>query len=365
MNASPWIISARFDSTFMLAPAILVGLLAGLLGESLQTNTDLPEWLWLVLVVGIDAGHVYSTLFRTYLDKQTLNNQATLLTLTPLLTWLCGCLLYSINSLLFWRVLAYLAVFHFIRQQYGFMMLYSRHERHLPKLYGLLDKVTIYAATLCPLLIWHSEGRSFNWFIEDDFWLITAPHLSLITKWLYGYILIVYSLKEIRLGLRNRRLNLPRNLLIIGTALSWYVGIVLYDDDLIFTATNVIAHGIPYYALIWAYGYKRNQLNANYYWIAWLNNLFEWRKFPLYILLLIGLAYFEEGLWDGMVWREHRHLFNTFSYLPKIDSPQTLTWLVPLLTVPQATHYVFDAFIWRVHFDQGRWQRILFVDIRR
>lgn len=359
-TTSPWIISARFDSAFILAPAILVSLLAVLFSGFLQSMNEMPVWLWLVLVVGIDAGHVYSTLFRTYLDKQTLHNQATLLTLTPLLTWLCGCLLYSINSLLFWRILAYLAVFHFIRQQYGFMMIYSRHERGLPKLYRMLDKVTIYMATLYPLIAWHSQGRSFNWFVVDDFLIVLAPQIAPVTKWLYYLTLSLYGIKEINLWFRAKRLNLPRNLIILGTSLSWYVGIVMFDNDLIFTATNIIAHGLPYYALIWAYGYKRNQLNANNYLLAWLNNLFDWRKFPLYILLLTGLAYFEEGMWDGLVWGEHRNVFYWFSYLPKIDSPKTLTWLVPLLTVPQATHYVLDAFIWRLHFNNTNWKRVLF-----
>jgi hypothetical protein len=39
-----------------------------------------------------------------------------------------GLILYQFGSLTFWSVLALVAVFHFIRQQYGFMRIYARFE---------------------------------------------------------------------------------------------------------------------------------------------------------------------------------------------------------------------------------------------
>ncbi len=357
---SPWILSARFDLCFILAPAILVPLLVVLFADTLQHITDMPHWLWLLLVVGIDAGHVYSSLFRTYFDKQTLARQPTLLTLTPVLVWLCGCMLYNVSSLWFWRVLAYLAVLHFIRQQYGFMMIYSRFERDLPRAFCSLDKLTLYASTLYPLIVWHTSKRQFNWFVTDDFIFIENSFIGTIAKWVYSVLLIGYLMKEIGLWCWRKQFNLARNLIVFGTALSWHIGIVAFDNDLSFTATNVIAHGVPYYALIWAYGYKRNQLKKNAYTLAWLGKLFNWRSVPFYILLLAVFAYLEEGFWDGLVWREHTVLFDLFNHLPEISSAQILIWLIPLLTVPQATHYVLDAFIWRLHTKNSDWKEILF-----
>jgi hypothetical protein len=359
-TTSPWILSARFDCCFILAPAILISLLVIFFSDSLQALQDMPPWLWLILIVGIDAGHVYGSLFRTYLDEQTLVQQSGLLTLAPVLVWFSGCMLYSIGSLWFWRVLAYLAVFHFIRQQYGFMMIYSRHERNLPMAYRKLDKYTLYAATLCPLIVWHSSGRHFNWFVAEDFIIINDPTISLTAQLIFLILMGCYGVKECLLWYQHKKINLPRNLLIIGTALSWYVGIVAFNNDFIFTATNVIAHGIPYYALIWIYGYKRNRMQRDAYTISLLGSLFRWQMLPLYIALLFLIAYVEEGFWDGLVWREHPSLFTLFNNLPGISSEQTLAWLVPLLTVPQATHYVLDAFIWRLHSKNAEWKKILF-----
>jgi hypothetical protein len=47
-----------------------------------------------------------------------------LYSLVPLLGFAIGVALYSEGELVFWRALAYLAVFHFIRQQYGWVALY-------------------------------------------------------------------------------------------------------------------------------------------------------------------------------------------------------------------------------------------------
>jgi hypothetical protein len=47
-----------------------------------------------------------------------------------------------------------------------------------------------------------------------------------------------------------------------------------------------------------------------------------------------------------VVWREHADIFGPFH----VNAPAAvLMVLVPLLTMPQVTHYVLDAFIWRVN----------------
>ena len=148
LKTQPWIFSARFDLGFILAPALVVTLAALAWSQFGGTASETSPWVWLMLVVGVDVAHVYSTLFRTYLDRAELRARPWLYGLTPLLAWLGGCLLYWCGSLVFWRVLAYAAVFHFVRQQYGFMMIYARRERGLPSLFRRIDKAAIYGATL-------------------------------------------------------------------------------------------------------------------------------------------------------------------------------------------------------------------------
>lgn len=352
-----WIHSARLDLVFILAPAFVVTALVWLLQDRIAAIHDVPPMLWLLLIVGIDVAHVWSTIFRTYLDRTELRARQALYTLVPLAGFVGGVLLYRIDSMLFWRVLAYLAVFHFMRQQYGFFMLYSRAESADPRWVKQLDQTLIYAATLVPLIVWHCQPRQFNWFVAGDFFSFDAPAFAAAASWIYLLLIALYLVKETVFSLRRGSFNLPKNLMLGGTALAWHIGIVTFDNDLAFTATNVIAHGVPYLALIWIYG--RNQRQAGR--TLPLGFLFQKRYLLVFLGALFLAAYFEEWLWDSLVWRDHAALFPPLS-IPAPDNHALLSWLVPLLALPQITHYLLDAYIWRMNVANTPWKNILFLN---
>ena len=128
-------------------------------------------------------------------------------------------------------------------------------------------------------------------------------------------------------------------LLVALTAASWNLGIVAFDDGRVFTLTNVFLHGVPYMALVWVAGGSdrvRAQLGE--------------RRPALVIAaafygLLALLAIVEEAAWDRLVWHEHPALFGEGGL--DLDAAG-LALAVAVLSVPQATHYVLDRFIWRV-----------------
>lgn len=356
----PWIYSRRVDLLFIIGPAFFVTALVVLLQGQIENIDAVPPWLWLLLVVGVDVTHVYSTVFRTYFDSEEMRKRQALYLLTPLIAWIAGCLLYSVDSMLFWRALAYLAVFHFVRQQYGLMMIYGRKDN--PR-FKLLDKIAIYSATLYPLLYWHLHERNFDWFIDGDFFRLEASEWSILAGWAYGAILLVYVLKEGLLWRQAQAFNWPRNLMLSGTAISWLSGIVIFDNDIAFTAINVISHGVPYLALMWIYGRNQAQLQGDKptFRFPWITRLFRRQWLMAYLALLFAWAYVEENLWDSLVWHEHGTVLYFSEKLSIISSEQTLVWLVPLLAMPQITHYVLDAFIWRMHQSNTNWKQILFL----
>jgi len=175
-----------------------------------------------------------------------------------------------------------------------------------------------------------------------------------------------YAIKEISFSLQNRTINIPKNLLIIGTTLSWFVGIIHFNNDLAFTATNVIAHGIPYIALIWIYGRNRGSSAPKLSLFSGFSfkQLFSLPMLPVYIGVLVLLGYVEEGLWDGFIWTEHKGFFRLFQPLPAINDKALASWVIPLLALPQMTHYALDAFIWRLNEPNTEWKRVLFYKVR-
>lgn len=360
-SVQSWIFSAKVDLLFIIGPAFFVTALVILLHGQIAAFSSVPPWLWLLLVVGVDVTHVYSTVFRTYFDRVEMQQRQALYLLTPLIAWVAGCLLYSLGSMVFWRALAYLAVFHFVRQQYGLMMIYGRKEN---KRFKRLDKLAIYAATIYPLLYWHAHERNFDWFVAGDFFRLESALLQQLAGAAYLLILCAYLVKELMLWRSSASFNWPRNLLLAGTALSWLYGIVIFDNDIAFTAINVISHGIPYLALTWVYGHNQVQLQGEHSSFAypWLAKIFQRRWLPLYLAVLFAWAFVEENLWDSLVWHEHGAVLYFSHNLTIMSSEHTLVWLVPLLAMPQITHYVLDAFIWRVQQGGSNWKEILFLN---
>lgn len=351
LKKQPWLQSWQVDSTFILFPPFFALLCVIFFPASFKYSTEMPVIYGLVLVVFIDVAHVYSTLYRTYFRSKSYQQQP-LLIYIPILCYLLGVVLYLLGDLVFWRILAYLAVFHFIRQQYGFMRLYSRKEVKI-KYFSVIDSLAVYAATIYPLLYWHLVAdRKFNWFVEGDFLTFKSDIWLYFFTYLYYSIVILYLIKELFYSLKYRTFNLPRNLLILGTFLSWYFGIVFYNGDMAFTTLNVISHGIPYMALIWIMEKKLNTKNPNS--IKKVGRLIFTKYLGIiyFIGIIIILAYLEEGLWDAFIWGEHFSFFKPFNFLPIIQDERILALLVPLLALPQATHYALDGFIWKKSFSR-------------
>lgn len=351
-NRQPWMGKPWVDVVFILLPPVACLAFITLFPQLFADGSEISVVWWVALVLLIDVAHVYSTLYRTYLDPHALKTQRGLLWAIPLLCFLAGALVYSFNPLLFWRLLAYVAVYHFVRQQYGFMRVYSRRERQ-GRRGAMVDAVTIYAAAIYPLLYWHFSGpRNFNWFINGDFLYLSWPAVLPFLTTAYFLVLAAYAVKETLYVVRTRRFNLPRNGVVIGTALSWYFGIVHFNGDLAFTLLNVVSHGVPYMALVWLHGrksYAKPEGGSRF-----LRAVFSRYGVILFVGLIVLFAFVEEGLWDVAVWKEHRSVFGGLGdgfAMPAV----ALNVLVPLLAVPQLTHYILDGFIWKIRAEEFKW----------
>jgi hypothetical protein len=340
-----WIFSAPIDLAVFALPALVaLALIAWLAPE--RARDESPTWVWITGVLLVDVAHVWSTAFITYLDPTELRRHPERYGLVPGLAWVAGVLLYGIGGAgLFWRVLAYVAVFHFVRQQYGWMALYRARARERGRIGGWIDGAAIYAATLYPLLWWHTHlPRRFAWFVDGDFLGGLPRGVSAIAGVLYVTSLGAYGLRAVLQGLRGELILWGKHLLLAATAVTWYVGIVATDDDVAFTLTNVLAHGVPYAVLVFSYG-RFTREGERERGVA--SRVLAGRPGAALLRLLACvwlLAYVEELLWDRTVWHERPELFGgggleVFSGFE--------AWLVPLLVLPQVSHYLLDGFFWR------------------
>jgi len=293
-----------------------------------------------VAIVGCDVSHVWATGYRVYFDSERFRRRPGLFIGIPLACFGAGVLLYSGSSLLFWRVLAYLAAFHFVRQQWGWVA-WSRRSAGEGRGWELhLDQVAIYNATLFPLLFWHANlPRTFTWFVPGDFAPGLEPTIYTIGLWLHWTINALYIGHQLRRWITGRGVNIAKLQIWATTWFAWYGGIIIFNSDWAFTTLNVLTHAVPYLVVVHHVEQRQRAHDKGF-----LALLFQPRAFALYLGLLIVIGFTEEWLWDRLVWHDNPTLFPGDGVA---IGTLGLTLLVPLLAVPQATHYLLDGWIWK------------------
>lgn len=341
-----WIHSAKFDTLWFIFPQLIPAVIIFLLPVYFtnQQRTEIFPVSWILIVLAIDVAHVYSTVYKTYFKESARKEYSFKLKFLPFFVWMGGILIYSMSSYLFWSCLAYFAVFHFIRQQYGFFRLYTITPIQNKFRSGFMN-VTIYATTVIPVIIWHLNGQqNFNWMLEGDFKYINLPAFVPYVKILFVLILSIYLYFEYLEKLENQRWNCGRIMLTISTAVAWYTCIVSINNDFTFSLVNVLGHGIPYLALVWITE-KRTINEASSDFQKYIFSKWGW---ILFYLIVFVFAYAEEGIWDSLIWHEHSETFGWMYYfISSIDSDQIMAFIVPLLIMPQVVHYILDAYIWK------------------
>ena len=344
-----WLFGPRTD-VLVFAGSALASVALCLLAPVLGISGDTPLWAWLFLVVGIDVAHVWSTLFRVYLDSEELKRAPALYLAAPLGAFIVGVLAYQVSPRFFWSVFAYTAVWHFIRQKAGWMLLYGRRAQ-LPTLDVRLDAAAIYASTLGPVVWWHANlPRPYWWFVENDFISGLPREVGTLALAVHATVLVVWLIRQVQNLVTRGKSPVGRWLLLAATWTVWFGGIVWARDDYVFTVMNVVLHGVPYLALLYTYARSRWREGGYGRW-----GLIIKGGLPAFIAFLLALAFFEELLWDQWVWHERSSIFGSSGlHLPSA----VLGLVVPLLALPQATHYVLDGFVWRTRNDPALKARI-------
>jgi hypothetical protein len=338
MPPRPFLRSPAFDLGWFVLPGLLAALAGLALGVLDPRDGDHDSLLlWIVGVLLVDVAHVYASLYRTYLDPLARKNHRARLIAAPLLCAWLGFLLHLESPRLFWGALAYLAIFHFIKQHLGFALLYARagHESLADR---RLINLALWTGTLGPVLWWHANlPTRFAWFIDGEFVTGLPAIVGTFALWAQLPVLLVFLARRATLMSRGRGNPMVPLLVLVPTA-CWHIGIVLFDDDRIFTITNVFLHGVPYMALVWLAG-GRDTLAAR------IPSAGPVALLAAFYGLLLALAVGEEVLWDRLVWHEHPQLFGASA---GEHHPILTAAIAALLTVPQATHYLLDRWIWRV-----------------
>ncbi|MGL1889480.1 MAG: hypothetical protein OCD76_23400 [Reichenbachiella sp.] len=350
-----WLFSKGQDLLLLGLPIWLCWLICFALPPSLLEQ-EIPLWAWVIVVLGIDVGHVWSTLFRTYLDRDEIHYHKRILKTAPVIGFALCFLVAYFSTEWFWTLLAYLALYHFIKQQYGFMKLYQAKYGRLLVKKLVSDEFAIYWSMLGPVVFWHlSDDRAFSWFMAGDFFsidMVAWPSETVTIFYQIGFViyfgLITFWLaEEIWIHIKNKKtFPLGKWLWVLTTVFNWFLGIAYFNSDLAFTLTNVVAHGIPYFVLLLVYVQRKNKISPG-------NKLSRsgMKYGVLVVITVLLLAFFEEYLWDMFLYGDNYAFFESIIHYPfeLLQSPLSQALALALLSLPQVTHYILDGYIWKAN----------------
>ena len=341
--SAPWLFSRRLDllafggSAALSLLLVAVGAPLGLL-DGAHGGGETPAWAWLACVVCVDVAHVWGNLLLVYADRAEFRSRMALWAFIPAAGFALMLALVSQSELLLWRALAAVAVWHFVRQQVGWVKLYRARNGELGEGWWsrFVDEGVTYAVTCGPIVWWHAHlPRPFWWLATGDFFVALPAGVGTAALCGEGVFVAAYVWKSVA-SWRGGRGNPGKDLVVATTALLWLLGIVVLQSDYAFTVTNVLIHGIPYITLIVITAGRRKAAGTTVALPLRLGALTA-------VAALLVLALAEEGLWDRLVWHERAWLFP----FAEVDVGALRPLVVATLAVPQLTHYMLDAFLWR------------------
>lgn len=330
-----WVFSARADIIlFLLLPFFI----------SLLNWATLPrDWvLFLVyLAFYLDIFHVYLTAVplvadplgdrRTYFIKGfIISSVAFLLFLTfGIYSQATGKSFQVVTG----QLLNYGAIWHFYRQQYGWMRISSKKDSKTYNLNNSMDSSLIFVITIFPVLISHAPMLAEKtWFtgVPYAFELNDKVGLSLLI--LYWTTIFTYIISQIffkKIGKINY--NWPKYIVIFSTFFCWYMSFMssLKSGGIGYI---IFIHAIPYFYLV----------------ITNIKNGFN-QGFRITLLTLVGIALAFLFMQSARFYfPETRYKFGPFlpidlRWVP--EHAQLVLWC--LLLTPVLAHYLLDGFVWK------------------
>lgn len=335
---SRWLFSCRLDFSLFLGPVLLAIIL-----HHSSLLTWLPPFLaFLFLVVAFDVAHVWASFARNYMDPLELKRRPLLYWLPLPICFLTSTLIHWKSPLLFWTIVAYIAIFHFIRQPWGFLAIYKSKAKE--SFDWRLDHIFIWVCALGPILVWHaSPQRQFDWFGHGEQFLLRLPMEFQPFLWAAYSLFVIFYFALQTYRIKSQGLNGGKLMVQLGTLVSWNLGLQT-SNPLVSAAYINLFHGIPFLALVWLYlSNKWKNQRCNGLGPRVFHYLARRQLWPLYLILFLIPALLEEMLWESFVWKGHFHqYFHSLEF-----SSLELSLIVGLLSLPQIVHYVLDAYIWK------------------
>lgn len=244
--------------------------------------------------------------------------------------------------------LVYFVIFHFIKQQFGFIRVYSRIDSAKGKIESFNENTLIYLTMVTPLLAWHTfmPYDQFGW----NTFLIKSPliqNLVYPAAALYFFCGILYIYWEADRTFRTKTFNLGKNLALLSGALGWGLVSILAESKLLIFFTVVLAHDLSYIVLVWLIGRRDKKLSEGKIGLA------SWWSVPGFLGYLCCLVVVSQLI----LLIHHRFIGKDYpnlvfgNILRNFTDEYFISIGFAIYFATQAHHYFIDRYLWKKEKD--------------
>lgn len=311
-----WILRTPLrELTFIYLPGLLAVMCA-----IFSPNLGEESLLYGLLAMGvIDSGHVYTTMWRTWLHKEEVVTDKGYV-LFPLFFFFLFTIWFYLEIPYLWAFVVYSTLYHHTRQVYGFSKWYQK----LNKRQDTESDRYLYFFAYFPMVIYHFRPEAIgNYYTTNDLFLYPQPVLRDFLLYFYLMVLMTWGYREWNLwhtGIRE-----ANRIFSVAFPAAVYAYCFLAGA----TVTQVLfpllfLHGVAYFGVM---GQSMSRTQKR----------FEKEGIALIIVLMTAVIF---GL--GESWVEENMVERVLG-----DEPLLNSMIVGLSLTPLYCHYAFDALIWR------------------
>jgi hypothetical protein len=315
------VFTRRWDVLLFVLPVLLTSPVVG--WDILVGIRGADYLIWFAIMVAIDKAHIWSTVFRSYLDREVRREHPLLLYAGPLIFVLLGLAIeLTLGVKMLVRLFLYFQMFHVMRQQYGWIAQVARRTRPRGSRISLRwDKTLIYAMVLVPFLWSHVAPGEYLGGLE----LTPRPMLAHCLAALFvGCVLGYGGLQAARRWVHHETVS-TSELLVAGTT-TFVWGAMMLAPSRYWLFMSLTYHAVPYIgATLWTAKDRQSER------AMWRHRF----AVPSFLVVLLVWGYFWQQIQDGFL-HAAPHSIGAV--------PLTLTALA--LVVP-SMHYAIDGVIWK------------------
>ncbi len=274
----------------------------------------------------IDSAHVYTTFVLLFFSKKLVSYFSfRKLLVIGLLTLLALFLIFSLtsHSQWTWYFIAAGAIFHFIKQQVGWMKIATKGQAQ-SELQTWIDLLSIYTLTGITVIYRLTVLEQPNWFLNNDLPKLDEKYFT-IACLIFALSQICFFSSNIYNSFKSKLIPTAKLNIWLSTFIGWFFALIILEDMSLTVSLLLLQHGLPYLVLI----SKKSETQVD---------RVSRKIFKVYLVLMGG---FLLGYLNYYIIASPK--FEGQDFLQR----QATAALFAIYFGAQFIHYAYDSFLWK------------------